>query len=131
MSVGLLTITHSNIGRELLNTAAHLLGKAPLKNDSLTVCLDCDTEGVYNYAREMVDTLDSGDGVLILTDIFGATPFNIAKRLHAPGKTCLLTGINLPMILRIYNYPDLDLKGLTDKALDGGKIGVICCPDCD
>lgn len=73
----------------------------------------------------MIKTMDKGDGVLILTDMFGSTPSNIAHRLSQPGRVMVVTGLNLPMMIKVMNYPKLDLQELVDLAVEGGKSGVL------
>jgi PTS system ascorbate-specific IIA component len=73
----------------------------------------------------MIKTMDKGDGVLILTDMFGSTPSNIAHRLSQAGKVMVVTGLNLPMMIKVMNYPNLNLQQLVDLAVEGGKSGVL------
>ena len=73
----------------------------------------------------MINALDKGDGVLILTDMYGSTPSNIAHRLSQPGKVMVVTGLNLPMMIKVMNYPNLNLTELVDVAVEGGKNGVL------
>jgi PTS system ascorbate-specific IIA component len=75
----------------------------------------------------MLRELDAGDGVLVLTDMFGSTPSNIATRLRAPGALAVVAGVNLPMLVRVLNYASLDLQALVDKAASGGARGVLRC----
>ena len=125
MSVGLLLVTHADIGRTLLDTATRLLGNCPLEVQHLSVPLDCNPDAMEQQARQYIRQLDQGSGVLIVTDIFGATPGNIAARFREQPGIRILTGLNLPMLVRIFNYPTLDLDQLAEKALGGGKDGVI------
>ena len=69
----------------------------------------------------------SGDGVLVLTDLYGSTPSNIACKLRRHGHVRVVSGVNLPMLIRVLNYPDLDLDSLKEKALSGGRDGVLSC----
>ena len=124
MSVGVLIITHSNIGTSLYDAVISVIGKSPLPTRVLPVSLDCDPESMINRARGLVDELDEGQGVLVLTDMYGSTPSNIACRL-ANGRVNVVAGINLPMLVRVMNYPELDLPQLAQKAVSGGHEGVI------
>ena len=78
-------------------------------------------------AQGMVQELDRGDGVLVLTDMYGSTPSNIAAGLQKEGKVSVVAGINLPMLIRVLNYPFLDLAALAEKALSGGRDGILPC----
>ena len=127
MNVGILLITHDNIGAVLLRTAIEVLGISPLSTSSLTVPSDCDPERILADARQAAEELDSGDGVLVLTDLYGATPSNIACRLHRFHELRVVSGLNLPMLIRVLNYPDLDLDELQHKAVSGGRDGILTC----
>ena len=127
MSVGLLIITHERVGADLLNTAIALLGVRPLNAQVLGVPLDRDPDQAVDAARQRVSRLDSGDGVLVLTDLYGSTPCNIATRLQADGRVVVVAGVNLPMLIRILNYPRLSLPELVQKAISGGCDGVMLC----
>ncbi|MGD2082079.1 MAG: PTS fructose transporter subunit IIA [Chromatiales bacterium] len=127
MSIGILIITHSGIGSALLETATSMLGVCPLNTETLAVTPDSDPDLLLKQAQGMVEDLDRGDGVLVLTDMFGSTPSNIATRLRRPGRVAVVAGINLPMLVRVLNYPTLDLQALVDTAVSGGNRGVLCC----
>jgi PTS system ascorbate-specific IIA component len=124
MSVGLLIVTHNRIGAELLQTATSILGSCPLNARTLEVRVDCDRDRIQKQARALIGELDEGDGVLVLTDIYGATPSNIASDLASTGSVELVSGINLPMVLRVFNYASLSLAEITQKAVSGGQEGV-------
>ncbi|HIA09415.1 MAG TPA: PTS fructose transporter subunit IIA [Chromatiaceae bacterium] len=127
MKIGLLIIAHSCIGDELLHTAEAMLGVCPLNVTTIMVPTDFDTDTADAQAMDAIDLLDQGKGVLVLTDMYGSTPSNIAHRLAKEGHVNVVAGINLPMLIRILNYPTLDLEELTEKALSGGREGVIFC----
>jgi PTS system ascorbate-specific IIA component len=127
VTVGLLIITHNQIGSELLNTATRMLGYCPLAAASLNVTEHDDPDQLSMQAQCMADQLDTGWGLLILTDLFGSTPANIAHNICQHHMIKILTGINLPMLVRVLNYPTLDLDNLAYKALSGGLDGVILC----
>jgi len=126
MSVGILIITHSNIGSSLYDAVVSVIGNSPLPTKLLPVSLDSDPENLVDMARQLVAQLDEGQGVLVLTDMYGSTPSNIACKL-ANGQVNVVAGINLPMLVRVMNYPNLDLQQLATKALSGGHEGVISC----
>ena len=127
MSVGILLVTHGKLGRYLLDTLADTLGPLPLPSEVLEVRRVQDPNVLLRQGARMIQRLDQGQGVLILTDAFGSTPSNIASHLHAEGRTLVVAGINLPMLLRIFNYPALDLKGMAAVAVEGGQRGVVLC----
>lgn len=125
MKVGILLITHDNIGAELLRTAIEVLGICPLEINTLAAPSDCKPESILETARQVVQELDKGDGVLVLTDMYGATPSNIACRLRRSHRLRVVSGLNLPMLIRVLNYPHLDLDELQLKAVSGGRDGVV------
>lgn len=127
MSVGLLIITHEGIGGALLRTAMHTLQRCPIATAVLEVAQDNDLESHRQRAHQLLDQVDQGDGVLVLTDLYGATPGNIASALHDGRHVITVTGINLPMVMRVFNYSTLPLKELAQKAIDGGKGCVFAC----
>lgn len=127
MSVGLLLISHQNIASHLLETTRKMLNTCPLATRALEVPLDYPVEKVLAQAREYIKNLDTGNGVLILTDIYGATPSNIAKTLCDNEKYKLVAGLNLPMLVRILNYPQLSLEEMALKAVTGGHDGILLC----
>lgn len=128
MSVGLLLITHQRIGSEILQAASQTLGLCPLHTNSLEIFVEDEPETMACEARRLIEELDSGSGVLVLTDVYGSTPGNIAASAAQYRATRLVTGINLPMLLRIFNYPERSLDDLTEAALTGGRNGILQHP---
>lgn len=129
MTVGLLLITHNEIGAALLSTASRMLGCCPLEARILAVSEDCEPDALRVRAREIAEQIDAGEGVLVLTDLFGSTASNIANALQAGSGRRVLAGINLSMVVRVLNYPALSLNEMAAKALSGGRDGVLLCPD--
>ncbi|MCG6887512.1 MAG: PTS sugar transporter subunit IIA [Proteobacteria bacterium] len=128
MKVGLLIITHGNVGSSMLDTAISVLGTCPLKTQALGIAMSGEPEEQLEEARRYTKRLDQGNGVLILTDLYGSTPSNIACKLRGD-KVAVVAGLNLPMLLRVLNYPELELEDLVQKALTGGRDGVLSCRD--
>jgi PTS system ascorbate-specific IIA component len=126
MSVSILLITHAEVGYALLKAATKTLGELPLQAQAITVEHYMDPDKLLLQLRALTHDLDTGDGILILTDLFGATPFNLARRLQEDEEVEveLVAGLNLPMLIRVMNYPDLDLLQLAQKAFSGGRDGV-------
>lgn len=127
MNVGILLITHGEIGTALLQAAVDVLGICPLSTCALAAPAGCDPDKIAAEARSAVEDLNSGDGVLVLTDLYGSTPSNIACQLYKRSNVRVVSGLNLPMLIRILNYPDLDLDELLHKAVTGGRDGVVTC----
>jgi len=124
VSVGLLLITHNRLGDELLGTARTMFQRMPLRVATLAVGKNDKPEEVQVAAERMAAELDEGDGVLLLSDMFGSTPSNIANRLADVERRRVVYGLNLPMLVRVLNYATLDLDELVAKACSGGRDGV-------
>ena len=123
MKVGILLVTHSDIGKQLLLTATSVFGKNPFQVELLSVDNYDQPSDVRELAEKYVKFLDNGAGVLVLTDIIGTTPSNIASSINHE-KIKVVAGLNLSMILNVFNYPEDSLDQLSIKALEGGIQGV-------
>ena len=101
-----------------------MLGDTTVPAKLLNASAEDDPDQLMARAEEMIEALDNGHGVLVLTDLGGSTPSNIAAKLARVKNIRIVGGVNIPMLLRVLNYPDLDLDGLTEKALSGGRDGI-------
>lgn len=132
MSVGILLVTHGKLGHFLLDTLNDLLqpeSGLPLNADVLEVRRVQAHDVLITQGSKMIERLDCGDGVLIITDAFGSTPSNIANKLGAiHPRTQVVAGINLPMLVSVFNYPQLSLPDMAKKAVESGQRGIIHCP---
>jgi PTS system ascorbate-specific IIA component len=93
--------------------------------EAIDVIADADPAAVLAEARKRLADVCEENGALVLTDIFGATPANIAARLAEPGRVKVLAGVNLPMLVRAICYRTEKLDQLATKALAGGAQGVL------
>ena len=125
MTVGILLICHNDIGAQLIETATDMLERLPTRLEHIDVRQDDDPIDLLNAARRRVTELDGGEGVLVMTDMYGSTPSNIAHRLRDQHQVQVLSGVNLPMLVRALNYPRLTLTEMTAKARSGGREGII------
>ena len=131
--IGILLVTHGEIGTALVTSASQILGNAPKQVATLSVWRHDDPDDLVLRARELLDTIDAGDGVLILTDIFGATPGNVVSRLLRDGYIEGVSGLSLPMLLRVVTGRNGSLSGAVQRAMTGGAEGVVhmntdrCC----
>ena len=123
--VGILIVSHGAFGESLIHSASHVLGKRPVYLRQLGVTVHDDPDALLPVAEDLIRYLDQGAGVLVLTDIFGATPSNIANRLLKPGRVEGLAGVNLPMLIRAISYRDEPLATVRDKAQGGACEGVV------
>jgi len=126
--IGILLVSHGAFGESLIHCASHVLGKRPLYVRQLGVTVHDDPEEILPTAEDLIRFLDQGQGVLVMTDIYGATPSNIATRLLKPGKVEGIAGVNLPMLIRALTYRDEPLETVVAKALSGGTEGVTRMP---
>ena len=126
MTVGILLVTHEGIGNAMLDVATRLLRKLPLTTEAFEVPFDADVDVLLPHASAALRRVDGGDGVLVLTDLYGASPSNLAARLARLGTPVRrVSALNLSMLLRVMNYADLTLDELPAVATAGARNGVI------
>jgi PTS system ascorbate-specific IIA component len=123
--IGILLITHGELGKSLIKCATHVLGDKPKFLDSLTIENNCTHENTFKDISQKIYRLNQGDGVLILTDIFGATPCNIITKIIKPGQVNAIAGVNLSMLIRSISYRNESFDILINKAIEGAKDGII------
>ncbi|MBH44010.1 MAG: PTS fructose transporter subunit IIA [Gammaproteobacteria bacterium] len=125
MNVGLLLLTHNDIGSQLLLAAKSVYGSIPTRVEILSVDQYDNPADVTNLAKQYIKVLDEGKGVLVLTDVFGATPSNIASNFSNKSNVSIVSGVNLSMLLNVFNYPSCSLKEMTKKAIEGGVNSIV------
>ncbi len=122
--IGLLIVTHSDLGREFLNAAEFIVGRLDAA-DAVSITQTADSEQIRKMIEEKVSALDTGEGVLILTDMFGGTPSNISLSFLKEEMVEVLTGVNLPMVIAIaQNRADAGLSKLAQMAQEAGKMSI-------
>ncbi|HEY7759997.1 MAG TPA: PTS fructose transporter subunit IIA [Burkholderiales bacterium] len=126
--VGILIIAHGTLGESLIHCASHVLGSRPRCLMQIGVTVHDDPLQLLPQALKLVKQLDQGDGVLVLTDVYGATPANIAAQLLVPGRVEGVAGVSLPMLVRALTYRNEPLDTLARKAVSGGVEGVMRMP---
>jgi mannose PTS system EIIA component len=126
--IGILIIAHGTLGESLIHCASHVLNKRPPRLKQLGVTAQDDPLLLLPQARALVKELDNGSGVLILSDMYGGSPSNIAAKLLVPGRVEGIAGVNLPMLLRALTYREKPLATLVTKAVSGGCEGVVRIP---
>ena len=123
MNTELIIITHGTIGQSLLDATTLILGTLPLPVTNISIDT---TSNLYEITEQLQQLINiKKNPILILTDVVGATPYNLIKKLHFDHELQILSGVNLPMLLKIMNYAKLPLPELIEKALLGGKTGII------
>src|SRR2546430_7586987 len=121
--IGVLLVTHGEIGTAMLASASQILGGAPQQVTTLSVWRQDDPDDLVLRARELIEQIDAGDGVLALTDIFGATPGNVVSRLLNDGQVEGVSGVSLPMLLRVLTSRDGSPGAAAKRALSGRARG--------
>jgi PTS system ascorbate-specific IIA component len=131
--IGILIVTHGEIGTSLLDSASQILGARPPQVATLSVWRQDDPDDLVLRARELMEQIDAGQGVLILTDLFGATPGNVVSRLLEDGRVEGVSGVSLPMLLRVVTSRNGSIAAAVQRALSGGTEGLVhmntdrCC----
>ena len=121
---GILIIAHAPLATALRECIAHIYGGCPARIGALDVLPDSDPAEVVAQANAEIERLREDNGALVLTDMFGATPSNIAARLATVPEVRVLAGVNLPMLVRAVCYRATPLDTLVEKALAGASKGV-------
>ncbi len=125
---GILVITHSNYGESLLAAAESILG--PIENcAALSIDITADVKETIDGLRSTVENMDKGNGVLILTDMFGGTPTNLSLSLLSIKGVEVVTGVNLPMILRAAGHSTTKIEILAEEAKQAGLQGIVSASD--
>jgi PTS system mannose-specific IIA component len=123
--IGVLIVAHDTLPDSLVKAVTHVLGLRPPQLETFPVLATDDPFDLLPAAREVVRKLDTGEGVLVFTDIYGATPGNLAGKLQVPGRVELIAGVNLPMLVRAFTYRAKGMDTMITKALSGGRDGVL------
>lgn len=124
MSIGILIIAHGKLAADMLWQVELNMGSPPLAMAAVEVDPQADPEQIKISARQLAQGLDSGDGIVIVTDLYGATPSNIAHSLELIGQRTLVHGLNLAMLIRACNYRDCNLDEVTQKMIEGGRRSI-------
>lgn len=123
--VALLTVTHNRIGEDIVTTAEEILGAQPLPCKNIAVQHRSNEHDWSEEIATALAALDAGSGVLLLTDVFGATPHNNACAAATGRHAAIVSGISLPMVLRLFNYAHQPLATLAEVAVAGGRRGIV------
>lgn len=124
MSVALFFITHEGIASNLITIGEAIIKKTNNNLSFFEVPMDADITLIIDTIEKRLTRLDTNEGVLFFTDMYGGTPSNVAQRLADKHHAHLISGVNLPMVIRLLNYRDESEKTLIQKALEGAKKGI-------
>ena len=124
MSVGIVIVTHGKTGQTLIKEAGFVLGME--LDDILFIEFNRSENSVSDVSKihSSITRADSGDGVLVLTDLMGASPSNLVADVLEEYHAVMVTGINLGMLIRVCNYRDRTLELVVRKAVEGGRRAV-------
>lgn len=123
--IGILLVTHNGLGDSFVDCVKHVLGEVPPNLEVLSVLAGDEPKQKLAEGQALIRQLDSGSGVLILADVFGATPSNIGRQLCQAEGVRGVAGLNLPMLLRVVCSPDKSLPELAKLAVDGGRECIV------
>jgi len=127
MNVGILLVTHEDIGAQLISVARTIFKQPPKPVSLVSIPADLEPAVLGKFAdliHNAIDEQEQGRGVLVLTDIYGATPDNLARHFARDRNVRVVSGINLPMLLSVLNYAQQSLEQLSETALNGGRSGI-------
>jgi len=123
--VGILLVTHNGLGDSFVDCVKHVLGEVPPNLKVLSVLANDDPQQKLVEGEALIKQLDSGSGVLILADVFGATPSNVGRQLCHTERVMGVAGVNLPMLLRVVCYPNKTMPELARIAVEGGRECIV------
>lgn len=123
--VSILIVAHAPLGSAFLTAVRHVFRHDPENLEVIDVLPDQSTDDVIQHARDAIEQLNLGGGVLVLTDISGATPANCSQQLEVPGQVAVLAGLSLPMLLRALTYRHDKLDVVVEMAQAGAQSGAV------
>jgi mannose PTS system EIIA component len=123
--IGILIIAHEQLGESLIDCASHMLGERPKQLSALAVKCDVEPDALLQEAQVIANQLDSGDGVLVLSDIYGGTPCNIATKLVSSNHSQGVSGLNLPMLIVALSYRNLPFEDCLNRTINSGQESIV------
>jgi PTS system mannose-specific IIA component len=126
--IGILVVSHEPLGTALLHCTRHIFGRLPPQLAALDVIPDEDPDQALHAARELIRRINDGSGVIVLTDLFGATPARIAARLVDPGRIVVIAGVNLPLLVKALTHRRGPLDEIASKLLEGVRDTILPIP---
>ncbi|MDR2711000.1 MAG: PTS fructose transporter subunit IIA [Burkholderiales bacterium] len=129
--VGVLLLMHEPLAEAFVEVLTHVMGGRPSQCEALPVLSSDNAETLFGKVKARVDALNQGAGVLIFSDICGATPYRVAQQIVEPQRVALVCGASVPMLVRALTYREAGLEVAVEKALSGGHQGVMCVKNND
>jgi len=124
MSVGIVIVTHGQAGQALIEVAEFILGKSLAEIRQVPFSQSAVHTTDQQELRSALNSCNQGEGILVMTDLIGASPANHVTELLGEFDAVMVSGLNLAMLLRVWNYRDQTLKRLARTAVEGGKRGI-------
>lgn len=122
---GILLVTHNGLGDSFVDCVRHVLGEVPPNLKVLSVLAGDEPQLKLAEGKALIKQLDTGGGVLVLADVFGATPSNIGRQLCHDERVIGVAGLNLPMLLRVVSSPNKTMPELAKIAVEGGRECIV------
>ena len=126
--IGILVVSHEPLGTALIHCTRHIFGRMPPQLAALDVIPDEDPDQALCAARELLKRINDGSGVIVLTDLFGATPARIATRLAEPDRIVVIAGVNLPLLVKALTQRRGPLDEVVSKLLEGVRDTILPIP---
>jgi len=127
--VGVVVVTHGQLATELVNAAETIVGDLP-RFAAVSIGWHDDVEHARSEIAEAIARLDGGSGVIVLTDMFGGTPSNLAMSLLEEGRVEVITGVNLPMLIKLANLREAEgLQEIARRIRDDGRNAIWVASD--
>lgn len=127
---GILIVTHANLGAALIDTLEFILGAKQKKLESISIDIKQDPESLRNKIKRGIKDVHCEKGVIILTDMFGGTPSNLAYAFLEEGKVEVISGVNLPILLKaVTTREKMEIKALTTALIEHGKKSISLASD--
>lgn len=118
--IGIVIVAHGGLGREYLSAVEHVVGKQP-GIATVAIAAEFDRAGKIDEIREAADAVDDGDGVVVVTDMFGGSPSNLSLGACDKGGRTILYGANLPMLIKLAKSRNLGLMEAAALAASAGR----------
>ncbi len=123
--IGILVVTHANLGKALIETAELILGESPKDIGFISINIQENPDNLRKKIKQGISKVKADNGVLILTDMFGGTPSNLSYSFLEEGQVEVISGINLPILLKAINSREkMDMEALTSSLVEHGKRSI-------
>jgi PTS system ascorbate-specific IIA component len=122
--IGILLVSHEPLGTALLNCTRHIFGRLPVQLAALDVIPDEDPQAALHAARELLARINDGSGVIVLTDVFGATPSRIATQLAERDRVVVVAGVNLPLLIKALGNRRGPVDELVAMLIESGQRAI-------